>query len=181
MQQKNELFWLQTLSHWPKAKVKTKKKSNIENLKIIITMKRNKKKKCTNIQTRATKLKKKKEEEQYIYHSNKIWHKYLYSKTALGKIFQNLQGENISQKIFKTTPNFTPLRNRDKDLDYQIDILDNRRRNENLSIFFLSFSVYFFFFYLSSSSSLCTVFYFISSKIDEVLSINPSAYVFFFG
>ena len=28
MQQKNELFWLQTLSHWPKAKVKTKKKSN---------------------------------------------------------------------------------------------------------------------------------------------------------
>ena len=39
---------------------------------------------------------------------------------------------------------------------------------------------YFFFLYESSSSSLCTVFDFISSNIDEVLSINPSA-VFVFG
>ena len=37
---------------------------------------------------------------------------------------------------------------------------------------------YFFFFYQSLSSSLCTVFYSISSNIDEVLSINPSANVF---
>ena len=40
---------------------------------------------------------------------------------------------------------------------------------------------YFFFLYQSLSSSLCTVFDSISSNIDEVLSINLSAYVFVFG
>ena len=40
---------------------------------------------------------------------------------------------------------------------------------------------YFFFLYQSPSSSLCTVFDFISSNIDEVLSINPSTDVFVFG
>ena len=40
---------------------------------------------------------------------------------------------------------------------------------------------YFFFLYQSSSSSLCMVFDSISSNIDEVLSINPSANVFLFG
>ena len=40
---------------------------------------------------------------------------------------------------------------------------------------------YFFFLYQSPSSSLCTVFDSISCKIDEVLSINPSANVFVFG
>ena len=40
---------------------------------------------------------------------------------------------------------------------------------------------YFFFLYRSLSSALCTVFYSISSNIDEVLSINPSANVFVFG
>ena len=39
---------------------------------------------------------------------------------------------------------------------------------------------YFFFCNRSYSSSLCTVFYSISSNVDEVLSINPSANVFFF-
>ena len=39
---------------------------------------------------------------------------------------------------------------------------------------------YFFFLYRSSSSSLCMVFYSISSNMDEVFSINPSA-VFVFG
>ena len=39
---------------------------------------------------------------------------------------------------------------------------------------------YLFFLYRSPSSALCTVFDSISSKIDEVLSINPSA-VFVFG
>ena len=39
---------------------------------------------------------------------------------------------------------------------------------------------YFFFLCRSPSSSLCTVFYSISSSIDEVPSINPSA-VFVFG
>ena len=39
---------------------------------------------------------------------------------------------------------------------------------------------YFFFLYQSPSSSLCIVFDSISSNIDEVLLINPSA-VFFFG
>ena len=39
----------------------------------------------------------------------------------------------------------------------------------------------FFFLYQLPSSSLCTVFYSISSNIDEVLSINPSANVFVFG
>ena len=40
---------------------------------------------------------------------------------------------------------------------------------------------YFFFLYRSPSLSLCTVFDSISSNIDEVLSINPYANVFFFG
>ena len=40
---------------------------------------------------------------------------------------------------------------------------------------------YFFFLYRSPSSALCTVFDSISFDIDEVLSINPSANVFFFG
>ena len=40
---------------------------------------------------------------------------------------------------------------------------------------------YFFFLYRSPSSDLCTVFDSISSNIDEVLSINPSANVFVFG
>ena len=38
---------------------------------------------------------------------------------------------------------------------------------------------YFFFFYQSPSLSLCMVFHSISSNIDEVLSINPSANVVF--
>ena len=45
---------------------------------------------------------------------------------------------------------------------------------------FTSLSV-FFFLYRSPSSALCTVFDSISSNIDEVLSINPSANVFVFG
>ena len=40
---------------------------------------------------------------------------------------------------------------------------------------------YIFFLYRSPSSSLCTVFDYISSNIDEVLLINPSANVFVFG
>ena len=40
---------------------------------------------------------------------------------------------------------------------------------------------YFFFLYRSPSSSLCLVFDSISSDIDEVLLLNPSAYVFVFG
>ena len=40
---------------------------------------------------------------------------------------------------------------------------------------------YFFFLYRSPSSALCTVFYSVSSNIDDVLSINPSANVFVFG
>ena len=40
---------------------------------------------------------------------------------------------------------------------------------------------YFFFLYRSPSSLLCTIFYSISSNIDEFLSINPSANVFVFG
>ena len=40
---------------------------------------------------------------------------------------------------------------------------------------------YFFFLYRSPSSALCTVFDSVSSNIDEVLSINPSASVFVFG
>ena len=40
---------------------------------------------------------------------------------------------------------------------------------------------YFFFFSRSPSLFLCTVFESISSNIDEVLSLNPSANVFVFG
>ena len=46
---------------------------------------------------------------------------------------------------------------------------------------FTSLVSYFFFLYRSPSLSLCTVFDSISSNIDEVLSINPSANVFAFG
>ena len=46
---------------------------------------------------------------------------------------------------------------------------------------FTPLSVSLFFLYGSPSSSLCTVFDSISSNIDEVLSINPSANVFVFG
>ena len=46
---------------------------------------------------------------------------------------------------------------------------------------FLHLVSHFFFLYQSLSSSLCTVFDSISSNIDEVLSINPSANVFVFG
>ena len=41
--------------------------------------------------------------------------------------------------------------------------------------------VSYFFLLYQSTSSLCTVFDAISSNIDEVLSINPSANVFVFG
>ena len=40
---------------------------------------------------------------------------------------------------------------------------------------------YFFFLYRSFSSSLCTVFDYISSNIDQIFLINPSANVFVFG
>ena len=39
----------------------------------------------------------------------------------------------------------------------------------------------FFFLYLPPSLPLCSVFYSVSSNIDEVLLINPSANVFVFG
>ena len=59
---------------------------------------------------------------------------------------------------------------------------------ENLADSYLCFQLallysvsYFFFLYRSPSSSLCTVFDSISSNIDEVLLINPSTNVFFFG
>ena len=58
---------------------------------------------------------------------------------------------------------------------------------ENFADFYVCFRLpllhsvsYFFFLYSSPSSSLCTVFYSISSNIDEVLSINSSANVFVF-
>ena len=40
---------------------------------------------------------------------------------------------------------------------------------------------YFFFLHRSPSLLLCTIFYSILANIDEVLSINASANVFFFG
>ena len=46
---------------------------------------------------------------------------------------------------------------------------------------FHSVSSYFFFLYRSPSSALCTVFDSISSNINKVLPINPSANVFVFG
>ena len=46
---------------------------------------------------------------------------------------------------------------------------------------FLHSVPYFFFLYRSPSSSLCTVFNSISSNIDQVFSMNPSANAFVFG
>ena len=59
---------------------------------------------------------------------------------------------------------------------------------ENSADFYLCFRLallhlvsYFFFLCRSPSSSFCMFFHSISPNIDEVLSINPSANVFFFG
>ena len=59
---------------------------------------------------------------------------------------------------------------------------------ENSADSYLSFQLvllpsvsYFFFLYWSTSLSFCTVFDSISSNIDEILSINPSADVFVVG
>ena len=46
---------------------------------------------------------------------------------------------------------------------------------------FLHSASYFFFLYWSPSLSSCTTFDSISSNVDEVLLINPSAYLFVFG
>ena len=54
-------------------------------------------------------------------------------------------------------------------------------KNSGFRLALLHSVSYFFFLYLSPSSTLCTVFDSISSNIDEVLSINPSANVFVFG
>ena len=61
--------------------------------------------------------------------------------------------------------------------------LVSRKLHRLLLIFstgFTSLTVSFFFIYRSPSSS-CMLFYSISSNIDEVLKINPSANVFLFG
>ena len=61
---------------------------------------------------------------------------------------------------------------------------DSRKSADSYLCFWLALlhSVpYFFFLYRSPSSSLCTVFDSISSNIDEVLLINPSANVFVLG
>ena len=46
---------------------------------------------------------------------------------------------------------------------------------------FTSLRILLFFLYWSPSSSVCMVFYSISSNVDEVLLINPSANIFVFG
>ena len=51
----------------------------------------------------------------------------------------------------------------------------------NFRLAFLNAVSYFFFLHRSPSSLLCMIFYSISSNIDEVLLINPSANVFVFG
>ena len=64
----------------------------------------------------------------------------------------------------------------------------SKRVITNSTDFYLCFWVallhsvsYHFFLYWSPSSSLCTVFDYISSNVDEVLSVNPSVNVFAFG
>ena len=80
-------------------------------------------------------------------------------KLCLAIFSQNVPGDNISQNVFKTKPNFTPPRNKDKDSDYKIDILNNKSwRNGDFSIFFVSFSVYLFFFIYHHPFSLSIVF-----------------------
>ena len=41
------------------------------------------------------------------------------------EFFHNAHENNNLQNLFKTKSNFTPPRNRDKDLDHQTDILNN--------------------------------------------------------
>ena len=61
--------------------------------------------------------------------------------------------------------------------------LTSRKLCRFLLMFLTGFTsvFYFFFLYRSTSSCLCTVFYSIPPKIDEVLLINPSANAFVFG
>lgn len=40
-------------------------------------------------------------------------------------LFHNTSENNFSQNTFKTKSNFTPTRNRDRDLNHQTDILNN--------------------------------------------------------
>ena len=62
-----------------------------------------------------------------------------------------------------------------------VDVKEGLPFAQDVSLENVSHSLsYFFFLYQSPSLSLCTVFYAISSNIDEVLSINPSA-AFVFG
>ena len=74
-----------------------------------------------------------------------------------------------------------------KDSSTDMHSFCTRRISRKLCTFLLMFLTcftslsYFFFLYQSLSSLLCTVFDSISSNIDEVLSINPSANVLVFG
>ena len=65
-------------------------------------------------------------------------------------------------------------------LPFSQDLLQENSADSFLTDF-TSLSFLLFFLYRSPSSSLCTVFDSISSNIDEVLLINPSANVFVFG
>ena len=51
-------------------------------------------------------------------------HNYI-RKLGLTEFFHNAPENNNLQNIFKTKSHFTPSRNRDRDLDHQIDILNN--------------------------------------------------------
>ena len=60
-------------------------------------------------------------------------------------------------------------------------ISENSRKCRFLLMFSLLHSVSYFFFLYQSPLSLCLVFDSVSSNIDEIFSINPSANVFVFG
>ena len=70
-----------------------------------------------------------------------------------------------------------------EDLPFALDLSLENSANSYLcfQLALLHSVSYFFFLYRSPSSLLCMVFDSISSNIDEVLSINPSANVFVFG
>ena len=69
-----------------------------------------------------------------------------------------------------------------KGLPFAQDLSLENSADSYLFFDWLYFSMsYFFFLYQSPSSALCTVFDSVSSNIDKILLVNPSANVFVFG
>ena len=61
----------------------------------------------------------------HIYKCIYIYTQYINVYLFIHNDFHNASENNNLQNLFKTKSHFTPSRNRDRDLDHQIDILNN--------------------------------------------------------